>query len=184
MAWASRRIRTAELLRGWLFVYAGNVAGALGTVQLVALTGIASLSGGALGETALAVGTYKADLGALEVLARGVLCNALVCLAVWLAMGGRSVTDKILGVIFPVTAFVALGFEHSIANWFFLPYAAVLGATDDPAFLMGAARNLALSTLGNILGGTLLVAAVYWLAYLAPWASRPQAPAEGDGEDR
>ncbi len=100
-----------------------------------------------------------------EAFARGVLCNVLVCLAVWLAMGARSVTDKILAVIFPVTAFVALGFEHSIANWFFLPYA--MGLDQQGAIPVNAAGlNLLVVTAGNIVGGTLLVAGVYWLAYL------------------
>ncbi|HEY6108746.1 MAG TPA: formate/nitrite transporter family protein, partial [Gemmatimonadales bacterium] len=92
-------------------------------------------------------------------------CNALVCLAVWLAMGGRSVTDKIVAVLFPITAFVAIGFEHSIANWFFLPFGLLL----DPQGaipIAGAARNLVAVTGGNIVGGTLLVAGVYWVAYL------------------
>ena len=93
------------------------------------------------------------------------LCNALVCLAVWLTLGGHSVTDKVLGVIFPITAFVALGLEHSIANLFFLPYGMLLGGSAAVP-LDGVLRNLLWVTLGNLLGGTLLVAGVYWLAYL------------------
>lgn len=158
MAWASGRIRTRELLRNWILVYAGNVVGAVGTVALVVLADL-----GALEPNALAIGRIKAGLAFGPAVARGVLCNALVCLAVWLAMGGRSVTDKILAVLFPITAFVVLGFEHSIANWFFLPYAIALGASD---LWSGAAHNLVAVTLGNILGGSLLVAGVYWLAYL------------------
>ncbi len=99
--------------------------------------------------------------------ARGVLCNALVCLAVWLAMGGRSVADKILAIVFPVTAFVALGLEHSIANWFFLPLGIALGSASELSPTR-AAVNLAAVTLGNIVGGTLLVAGVYWVIYLRP----------------
>jgi formate/nitrite transporter FocA (FNT family) len=100
-----------------------------------------------------------------EAFARGLLCNALVCLAVWLAMGGRSVADKILAILFPITAFVTMGFEHSIANWFFLPFGLAL---DQHGVVMvaGAARNLLVVTAGNIVGGTLLVAGVYWIAYL------------------
>lgn len=166
MAWASGLIRSAELLRNWLIVYAGNVLGSLGTVALVTLGGVHNLGKGAVGETALAIGAAKAALPWSSALALGVLCNTLVCLAVWLTLGGRSVTDKILAIVLPITAFVAAGYEHSIANWFFLPWAAALGATADPGFWAGAARNLFVVTVGNIAGGTLLVAGVYWGAYL------------------
>ncbi len=103
------------------------------------------------------------------------LCNALVCLAVWLAMGGRTVTDKILAVLFPVTAFVAIGFEHSIANWFFLPFGIAL-AEHNEVSIVSAAGNLAAVSAGNIVGGTLLVAGVYWVAYLRPGRTRPDRP--------
>ena len=171
IAWASRRIGPGELLRNWVLVYAGNVVGALGTAALVGAAGIQDLAGGGVGETALAVGLAKTQLGVTEVLARGVLCNALVCLAVWMAMGGRSLADKAVAIVFPVAAFVATGFEHSIANWFFLPYA-LWSCGLEGGFGGGVARNLLASTAGNIVGGTLLVAAVYWLAYLSPWVRR------------
>jgi len=165
MAWASRLIGTRELLRNWLLVYLGNVIGCLGTVALVLWADTAGLGGGAVGETALQIARSKAQLPLGEAFARGILCNALVCLAVWLAMGGHSVTDKILAILFPISAFVALGFEHSIANWFLLPLGLALdGQGLVPA--LGAARNLAATTAGNVVGGTLLVAGVYWLAYL------------------
>jgi formate transporter len=165
MAWASRRIDTAELLRNWGLVYLGNVAGCLLTVAVVLWAGSAGLGGGAVGETALQVARAKAGLDWGPAFARGVLCNALVCLAVWLAMGGRTVVDRIAAVLFPITAFVAMGFEHSIANWFFLPYGAALaGAT--PIAAVDMVRNLVAVTAGNIVGGTLLVAGVYWVAYL------------------
>lgn len=176
MAWASRSIRTREMLRNWLLVYAGNVTGCLGTVLLVHWGGIASLDGGAVGESAIAIASTKAALPLVEAFARGVLCNALVCLAVWLAMGGRSVTDRILAVVFPITAFVAVGFEHSIANWFFLPYGLALDS-QGVVSIPGAVRNLVAVTCGNIAGGTLLVAGVYWLAYLR--APSPQQDPPG-----
>ncbi len=150
MAWADGLIGTRDVVRNWLVVYAGNVIGCLGTVVLVLWGGIASA---------------KAGLSASEAFARGVLCNTLVCLAVWLAMGGRSVTDKILAILFPITAFVAIGFEHSIANWFFLPYGFLI-APHGAVPLAGIATNLAAVTAGNVVGGTLLVAGVYWVAYL------------------
>ena len=165
MAWASGLISTRDVMRNWLIVYLGNVIGCLGTVVLVVWADIASLGGGAVGETAVQIAGAKAGLSLGEAFARGLLCNALVCLAIWLAMGGRSVADKILAIIFPITAFVAIGFEHSIANWFFLPFGLAL---DRQAAVMadGVARNLVAVSAGNIVGGTLLVAGVYWIAYL------------------
>lgn len=165
LAWASRLIGTREVLRNWLLVYAGNVIGCLATVVLVVWSGIAGLGGGAVGQSAAQIAGAKAALPIAEAFARGVGCNALVCLAVWLAMGGRSVTDKILAVLFPITAFVAVGFEHSIANWFFLPLGLLL---DGSVPMAGITRNLVAVTAGNLAGGTILVAGVYWAAYLRP----------------
>jgi formate/nitrite transporter len=165
MAWVSRLVATRELLRNWALAYVGNVIGCLGTVLFVVWSGVAALGNGAVGETAVRLAEAKAGLSWGEAFMRGVLCNALVCLAVWLAMGGRSVTDRVLAVIFPITAFVAIGFEHSIANWFFLPFGLALpGGAGMP--IAGIVRNLAMVTAGNIVGGTLLVAGVYWVAYL------------------
>ena len=165
MAWASNLISTRDVLRNWFLTYIGNVIGCVATVMLVVWADIGSLGGGAVGETALQVARAKADLSLTEAFTRGILCNALVCLAVWLAMGGHSVTDKILGMLLPVSAFVTIGFEHSIANWFFLPYGFMLDE-QRVVSVVGAVRNLAAATAGNIIGGTLLVAGLYWLAYL------------------
>lgn len=174
MAWASGLIPSRDVLRNWLLAYTGNVIGCLGTVVLVVWGNIAGLAGGAVGETAIRVAGAKAALPLGEAFARGVLCNALVCLAVWLAMGGRSVADKILAVLFPITAFVAIGFEHSIANWFFLPFGLALDHRHAVP-LAGVARNLAAVTAGNIVGGTLLVAGVYWVAYLRGARTPPRS---------
>lgn len=165
MAWAGGRIGTREVMRNWVLAYLGNVIGCLGTVLFVAWGDIASLGGGSVGETAVQIARAKAGLSLGEAFARGVLCNALVCLAVWLAMGGRSVADKILAIVFPITAFVAVGFEHSIANWFFLPFGLALD-TQGTVPVVGVVRNLAVVSAGNLVGGTLLVAGVYWVAYL------------------
>jgi formate/nitrite transporter len=165
IAWASRLIATRELLRSWLLSYFGNVVGGLGTVLLALGAGVDRLGGGAVGQSALRLAVGKLGLTPLEAFTRGVLCNVLVCLAVWLAMGARSVTDKIMAIVFPVSAFVALGFEHSIANWFFLPFAMALD-TNGSVPLAAVVRNLAAVTAGNVVGGTLLVALVYWVAYL------------------
>jgi len=165
MAWASRLIKTREVIRNWALVYIGNVIGSIGTVLLVVWGNTASLGGGAVGETALYIASGKASLTMGEGFARGILCNALVCLAIWLAMGGRGVTDKILAVVFPVAGFVAMGFEHSIANWFFLPYALFIDHQGTIP-LRGVVENLISVSAGNIVGGTLLVAGFYWVAYL------------------
>jgi formate transporter len=164
MAWASGSISTRQLLRHWALAYLGNVVGCLLTVLLVRGAGLNQLHQGAVQITAVNIAVAKINLSSGEVFCRGVLCNALVCLAVWLAMGGRSVMDKILAIVLPITAFVTMGLEHSIANWFFLPLGALWTTGHIPNDWIVA--NLVMSTLGNLVGGTLLVAAVYWLAYL------------------
>ena len=165
MAWASRLIGTREVMRNWLLAYLGNVAGCLGTVLLVVWANIAHLGDGAVGEMAVRIARTKADLPLVEAFTRGILCNALVCLAVWLAVGARSVADKILAILFPITAFVAMGFEHSIANWFLLPFGLAVD-THGVVSIVGVGRNIVAVTVGNVVGGTLLVAGVYWVAYL------------------
>jgi formate/nitrite transporter len=167
MAWAAGKVTTGQVLRNWLWVYLGNLLGALGTVVLVLLAGVNGLADGAVGETAVRIARAKVSLDPVAAFARGVLCNVLVCLAVWLCMGARGVADKILAILFPITAFVACGFEHSIANMYFLPVGLALtsgGAA--PISLGDVITNLELVTLGNILGGTVLVALVYWFVYL------------------
>jgi formate/nitrite transporter len=167
MAWASGRVTTQQVLRNWGWVYLGNLVGAVGTAVLVWLAGVHSMSDGAVGETMVQIARSKIALDPVSAVARGILCNVLVCLAVWLCMGARSVTDKILATVFPITAFVACGFEHSVANMYFLPIGVALAAgTSAPLSVTDAVSNLALVTLGNVLGGTVLVALVYWSVYL------------------
>jgi formate/nitrite transporter len=167
MAWASGRVTTQQVMRNWGWVYLGNLVGAVGTAVLVWLAGVHTMSDGAVGESMVRIARSKIALDPVSALARGVLCNVLVCLAVWLCMGARSVTDKILAIVFPITAFVACGFEHSVANMYFLPIGIVLEAGGPaPLSVLGALSNLALVTIGNILGGTVLVALVYWSVYL------------------
>ena len=179
MAWASGLIGTGQVLRNWLLAYIGNVVGCMGTVAIVVWTDTAGMGDGAVGETAVAIARMKAELPLAVAFARGILGNALVCLAVWLAIGGRSVTDKILAIIFPIAAFVAIGLEHSIANWFFLPYGLVVD-THGVVPISGAARNILAVTAGNVIGGTLLVAGVYWAAYLrGEQQSRPMRAERG-----
>jgi formate transporter len=180
MAWAHGKVSTAALGRNWALVYLGNFLGAVATAGGVYLSGIAANGGHKVGATALLIAAAKVDLPWTEAFMRGVYCNALVCLAVWLSYSARTSTDKILCVVFPITAFVAAGFEHSIANMYFVPMglllrddgAVVAAAHKTPAdfahltwgnFLWG---NLLPVTLGNVMGGSLMVGAVYWFVYL------------------
>ena len=165
MAWASRLVTFRALLRSWAIVYAGNLVGALGTMALIVVGRVHEFAGGAIGETLHQIAAHKLALGAAQAFALGVLCNALVCLAVWMTLAARSVTDKVLAIVFPIAAFVAIGFEHSIANMFLLSWALLLEGGDQAAFA-GTIFNIVVVTAGNIVGGTLLVAGVYWTIYL------------------
>lgn len=167
MAWAAGRISTGELLRNWGVVYLGNFIGALGTAILAYLAGVHLLGDGAVGDTVVRIALAKTELSPMQAVASGILCNVLVCLAVWLCYAARSVTDKVLAILFPISAFVAAGFEHSVANMYFLPIGMLLAADGgQPIEMAGAVTNLVLVTAGNIIGGTILVALVYWFVYL------------------
>lgn len=167
MAWASRRLTTADVLRNWLVVCTANLVGAAGLALLVAWAGHGAMNQGAVGRTAIEIATAKAALDPGTAFVRGVLCNLLVCMAVWMAMAGRSVVDKVVAIIFPITAFVAAGFEHSVANMYFFPLAMLLGA---PLGGWDLVANLAPVIAGNLVGGSVLVALVYWVIYLRPGA--------------
>jgi formate transporter len=162
-AWADRKISGASLLRNWGLVYLGNFVGASATAVFVHWSGIHGHADGALAATAMRVAEAKVVLTPAEAFIRGVLCNVLVCLAVWLCFGARSVTDKILAIVFPITAFVALGFEHSIANMYMIPAGWLAGS--ELVTFGGYAANILVVTVGNIIGGGVLVALVYWLVY-------------------
>ncbi|MDA1195387.1 MAG: formate/nitrite transporter family protein [Planctomycetota bacterium] len=171
MAWAGGRVSTAALLRNWGIAYVGNFVGAVATAGLVVIADHQGMGGGAVGRNAVAIATAKCQLGFVQAVALGALCNALVCLAVWLCLSARTTTDKILAILFPITAFVAAGFEHSVANMYFVPagifMAADAGAAGQgPTWASFFLDNLLPVTLGNIVGGSLLVGAVYWLVYL------------------
>lgn len=163
MAWADGKVSSAKLLRNWGLVFFGNLLGSLGTLAIVLLANFTEAAGGELGATAARVASAKLELSFIEAFARGLLCNALVCLAVWLSFAGRSVVDKIFAILFPIAAFVALGFEHSIANMFLIPLGMAAGAGLD---LGGFIANLVPVTLGNIVGGSVFVALIYWICYL------------------
>ncbi|MFA6546131.1 MAG: formate/nitrite transporter family protein [Limisphaerales bacterium] len=167
MAWVSRRITTGKLLENLVVVLLANFIGAAGLAWLVSLSGHAGMNGGALGKTAVAIATAKCALPFAEAFFKGVLCNLLVCLAVWLALAGRTVTDKILAIIFPISAFVAAGFEHSVANMYFIPLGLFLNGAAGAGALSwsGFIHNLIPVTLGNLVGGAVLVGLVYWVVY-------------------
>jgi formate transporter len=183
MAWAERRITTAEMLRNWVIVYAANAVGAAGLAVIVWLSHHGAMNGGAVALQYVKIAAAKTSLPFAEAFFKGVLCNILVCLAVWIAMAGRSVADKVLAIAFPISAFVAAGFEHSVANMYFIP-AGILLADTVPASYAGAlpdwaglARNLVPVTLGNVFGGSVLVALVYFLIYRRGEKKREDRPA-------
>lgn len=173
MAWADRRISGRQLLRNWVAVYLANFVGAVVMALLVHWSGILDLSGGAAGRTAAAIARAKAELGFGPAFFRGVLCNALVCLAVWICLAAHDVGGKILAIIIPISAFVALGFEHSVANMYLIP-AGMLAGADIP--LRAFAANLVPVTLGNIVGGSGGVAIVYWIVYRRGHRAEPATP--------
>lgn len=184
MARASGAVRMREVLRNWAVVFAGNAVGALATAALVFASGQYRFGGGAVGAAALAIAEHKSALGLLPAFLLGVLCNALVCLAVWLSYSARTTTDRILAVVPPVTAFVACGLEHSIANLYFVPlglcirdfappgfWSSIGGSPSDHAglsWLGFLTRDLPAVTAGNLAGGGLLVGAVYAFVYRRP----------------
>jgi formate/nitrite transporter len=171
MAWADGRVSSREVLRNWSVALIANGVGAAGLAWLVWMSGHPGLGRGAVAAQTMAIAAAKTALPFGEAFFRGVLCNLLVCMAVWLAMAGRSVTDKVLAVVFPVSAFVAAGFEHSVANFYFIALAMLLAASGTPVpagaaiDLAGLAGNLLPVTLGNLVGGAVLVAGVYWMVW-------------------
>jgi formate/nitrite transporter len=170
MAWADKRITTGELLENWLIVYLANFAGAIGLACLVYFSGHWQMNNGAVGANMVKIAAAKVAISFWEAFFRGILCNILVCLAVWLALAGRSVIDKIFAIIFPISAFVAAGFEHSIANMYFIPLGILVqghfSAAGSAALnWTGLFSNLIPVTLGNLAGGGVMVAAVYYLVY-------------------
>jgi formate transporter len=193
MAAASRKIGVVRVLRNWGIVFAGNFIGATLTAYLIYLTGQYGLMKGQVGLTALNIAETKAALDFGEALSRAVFCNVLVCLAIWLSLSGRSVIDKVVVILFPITAFVTAGFEHSVANMYFLSIGLfikhgaapdfwnTLGTTPDAFPDVGVFNavvgNLLPVTLGNTLGG-LMIGLMYWGIYC-----RPSLVMSGDDQD-
>lgn len=175
MAWADGKVSTWEVLRNWTVVCAANFVGAIGLALLVFLSGHTDMNQGAIGNAYLQIAAAKTSMTLWEAFFRGVLCNVLVCMAVWMTLAGRSVADKMIAIVFPICAFVAAGFEHSIANMYIIPLAMMLkafGAAMPPGgefiTLWGLTRNLVPVIAGNLVGGSVLVALVYHVIYRRP----------------
>lgn len=171
MAWADGKISTGDVLRNWAIVCCGNFVGAAGLALLVFLAHHPDMNKRAIARTYLEIAGAKVALPFWTAFFRGVLCNVLVCMAMWMVLAGRSVVDKVVAVVFPIAAFVAAGFEHSIANMYIIPLAMLLQTFDDGAATAGAITwlgfvgNLAPVILGNIIGGSVLVGLVYHVIY-------------------
>ena len=183
MAWAAGKLPLRDMLRAWSIVYVGNFIGAVATALLVFLSGQYLTGQGTVSAIVLNIALAKATLPFDQAFFLGILCNVLVCLAVWLTLGARTTTGKVLAIVFPVSAFVAAGFEHSVANMYLLPLGLFLkawapaamwtqlgvGPADYAALTWGAFfAGLIPVTIGNIIGGGVLVGGVYWFIYLRP----------------
>jgi len=191
MAWANRKISTSLVLRNWGIVFVGNFFGSVATAVIMLLTKQYTFGKGLVGLTALNIASAKVALDPLQAFFLGIMCNVLVCLAVWLCFGAHTTTDKIMAIIFPISAFVAAGFEHSVANMYFIPIGLLIKQFAGPSFWAADAmakadpvitaasfskltwtsffvNNLVPVTLGNIVGGAVMVGLVYWFVYLRP----------------
>lgn len=182
MAWADGKVSTQHLLRNWGIVYVGNFVGSIATVGLMFFTKQYAFGSGAIGLNILNIANGKTSLDFFQAIALGIMCNALVCLAVWLCYSARTTTDKILSIIFPITAFVAAGFEHSIANMYFIPMGLLVKIGAPASFWESIGKtaadyagltwanfffaNLLPVTIGNIIGGSVMVGLVYWFVYI------------------
>ena len=182
MAWASGKVTATQLLRNWIIVYAGNLVGSIVTALMMFLSGQYAFGSGIVGLNVLNIADAKANLDFVQAIVLGIMCNALVCLAVWLTYSARTTTDKILAILFPITAFVAAGFEHSVANMYFIPIGLFVKGSASAGFWSQIGKtaadysnltwqgfflnNLIPVTIGNIIGGTMLVGVIYWRIYL------------------
>lgn len=170
----SKKYSWGAVIKNWVIVFIGNLIGSLIIVGLIAGCGTWGMNSGAIGDTMVSIAASKISLPWVTIFFRGIMCNILVCLAVWMGFAGKSVIDKIFTCIFPVTAFVACGFEHCVANMFFLPmglvaygsgFGANVAGAADAMNIMGVLYNISGATLGNIVGGAVFVGAIYWVSY-------------------
>jgi formate transporter len=182
MAWANNKVSTGLMVKNWIIVYVGNLVGSILTVVIMFFAAQYMFGNGAIGATALAIANGKVQLGFVQAIALGIMCNAMVCMAVWLCYSARTTTDRILAIIPPIAGFVAAGFEHSVANMYFIPIGLFIkdGAPDAfwalikktpadfPALTWSSffVNNLIPVTIGNIIGGGVMVGMAYWFIYL------------------
>ncbi len=187
MAWASKKVSTGQILRNWLVVYLGNMVGAFTIVLMIWLSGHHLAGDGIIGANILKIATAKCELGFIQAVVLGILCNILVCLAIWLCYSTKTTHGKIMAIIFPITAFVAAGFEHSVANMYFIPMGMLVKQMGDPSLWTSIPeiaqhmesltwsnyifKNLIPVTIGNIIGGAGFVGIAYWLIYSRKWSN-------------
>jgi formate transporter len=188
MAWAGRKVSLRQMLHNWLIVYFGNMLGAFSIVVLIFLSGHYLFGNGITGDNILNIAEAKCQLGFMQAVVLGILCNILVCLAIWLCYSARTAQGKILSIVFPITAFVAAGFEHSVANMYFIPMGLMLKSKADPMLwkLLDTSpvqyeslnlhnyliNNLLPVSIGNIIGGAVFVGLAYWFIYLRKQESK------------
>jgi len=181
MAWASGKVKTRSVMLNWVIAFIGNFIGSIGTAALMFLTTQYTFGGGSVGLVALTTANSKTALAFVPALTLGIMCNVLVCLAVWMCYGARTTMDRIVSIVPPITAFAAAGFEHCVANMYFIPMGLLIKAGAPDAFWKSIGKtpadfpaltwenffaNLAPVTIGNIIGGSIMVGAVYWFIYL------------------
>jgi formate/nitrite transporter len=181
MAWASGKVKTGALLLNWVIAFAGNFVGSIGAAGLMFFSMQYTFGGGSVGLVALSTANSKAALSFIPALTLGIMCNALVCLAVWMCYGARTIVDRVVAIVPPIAAFAAAGFEHCVANMYFIPIGLFIKAGAPDSFWASIGRtptdfsaltwegfitNLVPVTLGNIIGGSIMVGIVYWFIYL------------------
>jgi len=182
MAWADKKVSTGLMVKNWAIVFVGNFVGSILTVIIMYFAEQFKFGNGSIGMSALATANAKVQFSFIQAVALGIMCNAMVCMAVWLCFSARTTTDRILAIIPPIAGFVAAGFEHSVANMYFIPMGLLIknGAPDTfwkminktpadfPALTWNGffINNLLPVTIGNIIGGGIMVGLVYWFVYL------------------
>lgn len=183
IACLSKKASWSSMFKNWFFVYLGNLVGSVIVVYCIFYSGQFNFSSGLLGGFSIKVAAYKTSLPFGNAFFMGILCNWLVCLAVWMSYGAKDIASKILAIFFPIWLFITSGFEHSIANMYYIPVgilakgnskflesAISLGVTPEALDNLNISsffiKNLLPVTLGNIIGGAIFVGVAYWLIYL------------------
>ena len=195
LAWAAGRVKAGDVLLNWAVTFAGNFIGAFMTAVLMFYTTQYSFGGGSVGLAALSAANAKASLAFVPALTLGIMCNVLVCLAAWMCYGARTTVDRVVAIVPPIAAFVAAGFEHCIANIYYIPLGLFIKAAAPQSFWSAIGKtpadfpaltwwdlleNLVPVTVGNVIGGSIMVGAVYWFIYLRRRPHRRHRTAAGN----